>query len=290
MFEDVEKKQPPVQPQAQAGQPPPSPTPVIAKPPIDQSPFKVKSQEGGEGAPPAPATGPTMPSDGKGSSGKLKIILLIVLILVVLGAVGSGLYYFVFRTSDNGDATNQTQNTNQTNTSQDANTNEPLSTKDKLLKQFEYEPEYATSQFSDLDGDSLNAYGEAWYGTDKETADSDGDGFDDGAEVTSGYSPSEAGTRIDLSGIAGKCQNYVGASAQDKFPSAEYREDVCSLVTSYYDLQEGLSFITDGTGKDYQNFGQAVIDLCEEGGFLSDAMLENCVNLLVDEVTFSWAE
>jgi hypothetical protein len=45
----------------------------------------------------------------------------------------------------------------------------------------------------DTDGDKLNDYLESWVGTSKTNADSDGDGFPDGSEVTNKYSPLGSG-------------------------------------------------------------------------------------------------
>lgn len=291
MFEDIDKKQP----FPKGAQAVPPPTPVVSKPPLEQSPFAVKSApEDQQPGVANPQVAPIIPTqDEGGASGKLKIILVAVLILVVLGAIGGGVYYFFFRTAPAEErVADKNQPTNQANTNKvvnQANTNKEVSIEENILAKFEFRSELVASQFGDQDSDGLNTLGEAWFATKQETADSDGDGYNDGSEVKNGYHPAKVGAKIDLGGVEIKCQNFVGASAQDKFPTAEYRADVCSIVPDYYKLQEELGFVIDGTNEDYQNFGQAVIDSCKQGGFLSEAMLENCVNFLTEEVTFSWA-
>ncbi len=67
--------------------------------------------------------------------------------------------------------TNSTTNAANTNAAANTNSNRPAS--------------YSV----DSDGDGMNNYLEDWLGTNKNNADADGDGFPDGKEVVSGFSP-----------------------------------------------------------------------------------------------------
>lgn len=92
-------------------------------------------------------------------------------------------------TNQNTNATNQAANQN-TNATANVNavvntntaTNTPVNTNTP--------PETYTN---DTDGDKLNDYLEEWVGTSKTNPDSDSDGFPDGSEVLSKYSPLGAG-------------------------------------------------------------------------------------------------
>lgn len=109
-----------------------------------------------------------------------------------------------------------------TNTNTDENTNVVANT--NTTSNTNTRPE---SYSVDTDGDQLNNYLEDWLKTSKSNADSDGDSYPDGGEVTSGHSPLGAG---DLRVV--ELESHCAASAMVKqynLPSAD-AETFCGIV------------------------------------------------------------
>lgn len=277
MFEDVDQKR--AEGPNQAGQrPAPPPTPIIEKPPLEESPFQVKSPDSGGETPSVEPVVPIEPAKSEsGSSGKGKIIILIVLIAVILAVAGGGVYYLFFRSTDGGETVNQVANQPENKNESPANTNASLL--DAVIQPDKWDDDWIASQFTDEDNDGLNLFGEAWFGTDEEKEDSDADSYSDGSELKSGYHPGKSGKKIDTTEIEDGCRDLLKSAYYKDLPDASDQKKVCELTPSLFGSTKDLGLLTAGSKETLVSYYQDLIDLCENK-FLDPEVAKSCVKVL----------
>lgn len=194
---------------------------------------------------------PPLPGQSERKS-KTGLIIGIILIVLVIGAAAA--YYFLVYSKDNtGDNLNKTaivSNTNSgvitsisnTNVITPANVNTDTTNVYTFLDNSNFEiinglpSQDILDEINDSDGDGLLTNLEVIYGTNEKIVDTDGDGYDDFAEINGCYNPNGPG-RMNLEMYYSYCNNFYKDLVEYGTLTNESANDLCVLWEDYVFLE-----------------------------------------------------
>lgn len=130
------------------------------------------------------------------------------------------------------------------------------------------------SYTQDSDGDKLNNYLEQWLGTSSTNADSDGDGFPDGSEVTSKYSPLGDG-QMTATGLETYCARSTVVT-QYGLPST----DVSTLCGIASDILANIQVMASNADF-YENLDTQLSSSCASFGKIDNKVCSGLVPFII---------
>ena len=181
---------------------------------------------------------------------KKKINIWPIIIIVGVLIISTIIVFVVMRMPNQNQNTNTNDNTNQNvnqnqntntndNTNQNANTNQNTNINTNTNTRVNLPGELPLGR--DDDADELSNFEESLYGSTIGNKDSDSDGYRDGEEVASGYSPKDAGLTLQDAGIVATYNNENYSYAID-YPSTWIWREVDNATTVVFNTKTG-SFI-----------------------------------------------